>query len=176
MAAALLRQRLAGLGLADEVEVKSAGVFAQTGQEASRPAVAVLAQRNVPLSEHGRRPVSPELLAEADIVLVMEEAHRRSLFYLAPQHLGKVFLLAEMSGGHDDIPDPFGGPVEGYVRTADLLDKMLEAGLPAILKRLALEPARQRRQRATDTSTLGQDLAAALDQAFRPVARDTSAA
>lgn len=138
MAAALLRQRLAGLGLAGEVEVKSAGVFAQEGQEASRPAITVLAERNVPLSGHRSLAVSLELLAEADIVLVMEEAHRRSLFYLAPQHLGKVFLLAEMSGRHSDIPDPFGGPVEGYVRTADLLDKMLEAGLPAIIKRLRL--------------------------------------
>ncbi len=138
MAAALLRQRLAGLGLAGEVEVKSAGVFAQEGQEASRPAITVLEERNVPLSGHRSLAVSLELLAEADIVLVMEEAHRRSLFYLAPQHLGKVFLLAEMSGRHSDIPDPFGGPVEGYVRTADLLDKMLKAGLPAILKRLRL--------------------------------------
>jgi protein-tyrosine-phosphatase len=138
MAAALLRQRIAGLGLAGEVEVKSAGVFAQEGQEASRPAIAVLAERNVPLSGHHSLAVSPALLAEADIVLVMEEAHRRSLFYLAPQHLGKVFLLTEMSGRHNDISDPFGGPVEGYVRTANLLDKMLEEGLPAILKRLRL--------------------------------------
>jgi protein-tyrosine-phosphatase len=138
MATAILRQKLAGLGLAEEVEVKSAGVFAQPGEEASASAVAVLAQRNVPLSDHRSQPVTPELLAEADIVLVMGEAHRRSLFYLTPQYLGKVFLLAEMSGGHSDIPDPFGGPVEGYVRTADLLDKMLEAGMPAILKRLHL--------------------------------------
>jgi protein-tyrosine-phosphatase len=138
MAAAILRQRLAGLGLAGEVEVKSAGVFAQEGEEPSGPAVAVLAKRNVPLDDHRSQPVTAGLLAEADLVLVMAEAHRRSLFYLAPQHLGKVFLLAEMSGAHYDVPDPFGGPVEGYMRTADLLDKMIEAGLPAILERLRI--------------------------------------
>ncbi len=138
MAAALLRGRLATLGLAGEVEVKSAGVFAQEGQGASRLAVAVLAERNVSLDDHRSLPVSAELLAEADIILVMEEAHRRSLFYLAPQHLGKVFLLTEMSGRNSDISDPFGGPREGYVRTADLLDSMIRAGLPAILKRLRL--------------------------------------
>lgn len=138
MAAALLRRHLEELGLAGEVEVKSAGVFAQAGQAASRPAVAVLAQRNVLLGDHRSLAVSFELLAEADLILVMEEAHRRSLFYIAPQHLAKVFLLAEMSGRHSDIPDPFGGPVEGYVRTANLLDEMLETGLPAMLKRLSV--------------------------------------
>jgi protein-tyrosine phosphatase len=138
MAAAILRRRIAELGLEEQIEVRSAGVWAQDGYEASANAVATLAARGMDLSEHRSRLLTPALLGEADLVLVMEEAHRRSLFYLAPQHLSKVYLLTEMSGKHADIADPFGGSAEGYVRTADELEKLIDAGLERILKRLSL--------------------------------------
>jgi hypothetical protein len=71
----------------------------------------------------------------------MEEAHRRSIFYLAPEVLGKVYLLSEMAGGYDDIADPFGGPVQEYVRTADQLAALIDKGLPKILKRIGVQVA-----------------------------------
>ncbi len=114
MAAALLRERLAALGLDQEIEVHSAGVYAEAGVRASRLAVSTLAGKGVPLNGHRSQPLVPALLNEADLVLVMEESHRRSIFYLAPQHLGKVYLLSELSGGHADVADPFGGSAEDY--------------------------------------------------------------
>lgn len=138
MAAAIMRRRIAELGLADQVQVLSAGVWAEEGLEASRNAVKVLGQRECDLTGHRSRQVTPALLDQASIVLVMEEAHRRSLFYLAPQHLGKVFLLAEMAGEHEEVADPYGGPIEEYEQTADLLEKLIDAGLPRILKRLSV--------------------------------------
>ncbi|MCX6030450.1 MAG: low molecular weight protein arginine phosphatase [Chloroflexi bacterium] len=140
MAAALLRKRIADLGLADQVAVESAGVWAREGFEASAEAIAVLNQRGIALEEHRSRPVSVTLLQEADIILVMEEAHRRSLFYLAPQHLGKVFLLTEMSGGDEDVADPYGGEIKDYTVTVKLLEKLIEAGLPQMLARLKINP------------------------------------
>lgn len=149
MAAGIMRRRVAGLGLADQVQVASAGVYAEAGYEASANAIVTLGSRGVDLGEHRSQPVTMRLLAEADIVLVMEEAHRRSLFYLAPQHLAKVFLLTEMSGGYEDVADPYGGPLEGYAFTADLLERLIEAGLPKILRRIKVTlPA----QDAADTS------------------------
>ncbi|MGQ9490601.1 MAG: low molecular weight protein arginine phosphatase [Anaerolineae bacterium] len=139
MAAAIMRRRIAEKGLADQVQVLSAGVWAEEGLEASRNAVKVLGGRNVDLSDHLSRRVTPALLDQANIVLVMEEAHRRSLFYLAPQHLGKVFLLSEMAGEYEDVADPYGGPIEEYERTADLLEKLIDAGLPKILRRLSID-------------------------------------
>lgn len=139
MAAALLRKRITELGLADRVQVLSAGVWAEEGRDASLHAVTVLAERGVDLQDHRSQTVTLQLLAQADIVLVMEEAHRRSIFYLAPKHLGKVFLLTEMSGQHDDVPDPYGRSLEDYDRTAQQLEALIDAGLPRILKRLGLE-------------------------------------
>jgi protein-tyrosine-phosphatase len=138
MAEVLLRKRLADTGLASAIEVQSAGVFAQEGQAASRQAGLALAGRNVSLDGHLSQPITIELLKRASLVLVMEEGHRRSLFYFAPQYLSKVFLLAEMASRHDDIPDPYGGPFEGYVRTVGKLEELLDAGWPAILQRLGI--------------------------------------
>jgi protein-tyrosine phosphatase len=138
MAAAILRRRIAELGLEDQIAVLSAGVWAEEGYAASKNAIATLAARGMDLAEHRSRLLTPALLGEADLVLVMEEAHRRSLFHLAPQHLGKVYLLTEMSGKHADVADPYGGPIEGYARTADELERLIDAGMSKILHRMGL--------------------------------------
>lgn len=139
MAAAIMRQRVAALGLEPQVQVISAGTWAEEGYGASKNAVATLAGRGVDLTGHRSQPMTTWLLAQADIVLVMEEAHRRSLFYLAPQHLSKIYLLTELSGRHEDVEDPYGGPPEEYGRTVDLLEKLIDAGLPRILRLLNVE-------------------------------------
>jgi len=141
MAAAIMRRRIADLNLEDEIEVLSAGVWAEDGHGASPNAIATLAGRGMDLTGHRSRLLTPALLGEADIVLVMEEAHRRSLFYLAPQHLSRIFLLTEMSGRHADVADPYGGSMEGYVRTVDELEALIDAGMPMILRRLGIRVA-----------------------------------
>ena len=138
MAAALMRKHLAALGLSDEIEVNSAGVWAREGSSASEGSATVLARQGISLSDHRSQPMTARLLEQADIVVVMEEAHRRSLFYLEPKHLRKVFLLSEMVGRSEDIADPYGGPIESYVKTAAQLDDLIAEGLPMILKRIGV--------------------------------------
>ena len=43
-----------------------------------------------------------------------------------------------MVGRDEEIGDPYGGPLEGYIETADLLDKLITTGLPRILKRIGV--------------------------------------
>jgi len=138
MAAAIIRRRIAELGLEEQIAVFSAGVWAENGHGASPNAVATLAGRGMDLTGHRSRLLTPALLGEADLVLVMEEAHRRSLFYLAPQHLGKVYLLTEMSGRHADVADPYGGSAEEYARTMEELERLIDAGMPMILRRVGV--------------------------------------
>jgi protein-tyrosine-phosphatase len=140
MAAAIMRQRITDMGLSDQVEVKSAGVWARSGQPASQDAITVLAGRGISLGAHRSQPLTPELLDRVDIVLVMEESHRQSIFHLAPKHLGKVLLLTELSGLHDDVEDPYGGPIEGYINTAARLEALIDAGLPRLLRLLGISP------------------------------------
>lgn len=141
MAAALMRDRIMWAGLEDQVQVLSAGVWAEKGSRASTNATAVLRLRGIDMAEHRSQPLSYQLLRQADIILVMEEAHRRSIFYMAPELLSKVYLVTEMAGGHDDVADPYGGSIEEYAVTADELTGMIEKGLPKILKRIGVTDA-----------------------------------
>ncbi len=139
MAAGLMRDRIAKAGLDGEVQVLSAGVWAEAGNRASTNATAVLRLRGVDIAEHRSQPLTHALLQQADIILVMEEAHRRSIFYMAPEMLSKVYLLTEMAGRHDDVGDPVGGPMEEYAATADQLAKLIDKGLPKILKVIGVQ-------------------------------------
>ena len=85
MAAALMRKHLAALGLSDEIEVQSRGCVGQSRLERERGIRdGVGARQGISLSDHRSQPMTAQLLEQADIVLVMEEDHRRSLFYLEP--------------------------------------------------------------------------------------------
>ena len=138
MAVGLLRRNITELGLDDRVRVLSAGVRAYASASASSGAIAALAARDISLQEHRSQPISAGLLAEADIVLVMEEAHRESLFHLAAEHLSKIFLLAELVGEHGDVNDPYGGSAADYDLTLRRLDRLIERGLPVLLRRIGL--------------------------------------
>jgi protein-tyrosine-phosphatase len=140
MAAAILRRRIADMGLADQVNVESSGVWARDGQPAAEYAVTVLAGRGIPLTDHRSRSLTEAMLEGADVVLVMEETHRRSIFYLTPVHLRKVLLLTELVGDHVDVDDPYGGSIEGYVNTEARLEALIDAGLPRLLQQLGVAP------------------------------------
>ncbi len=136
-----MRERLVKAGLDSEVQVLSAGVWAEPGDHASTGATAVLRTRGIDLAAHRSQRLTNELLRSANIILVMEEAHRRSIFYMAPEVLSKFFLLAEMAGGHDDVDDPFGGSIEEYAEAADEMAALIDKGLPKILKRIGVPVA-----------------------------------
>jgi protein-tyrosine-phosphatase len=132
----LLRERLRKDGLENQVSVSSAGVYGLDGNPASQPGVEVLAERGIDIADHRAHTVDEHEITEASLVLVMEEAHRRTLFYNYPHLLGKIFLLSEMSGNYHDIKDPYRQPKEAYERTADELTALIEDGYPTILRRL----------------------------------------
>jgi protein-tyrosine phosphatase len=141
MAAGLLRQLLAADGLADAVAVSSAGIYGLDGEPASPPGVEVLASRGIDIADHIARTIAAEDMAWADLVLVMEDAHRRSLFYRYPHLLGKVFLLSEMAAEHGDVKDAYRQPLAAYERCADELTRLLTLGYDNILRRVGLSSA-----------------------------------
>ncbi len=137
MAEGIFRKMLEEHGLADVVEVDSAGTWALEGQPPTPLAVEAVAAMGVEIGDHRARAVTAEDLREADLVLVMEEAHRRSLFYLSPEFAHKVFLLSEMTGEHEEIADPYGtSEPENYAFTARKIHDYLERGWPEIMKRI----------------------------------------
>ncbi len=140
--ASLLQQRIEAAGLDDRVCVESAGVLAQPGREVDPTIRAMLEARQIPLAEQYTKPVIEDDLRKADLVLVMEEAHRQLLFYRLPGALPKIFLLSELAGRYQEVDDPHGAEPEAYLSMAALVDELLEQGWPQMLRRLGIETLR----------------------------------
>jgi protein-tyrosine phosphatase len=133
-AEALLRRDLAAAGLADRVEVDSAGVSAEHhGSPPDRRSQAEARRRGVDMAGLRARRVAPDDWARFDLMLVTDEAVERSLRRQAPggADLGKVrritdfvaadgpFAAARSSG---EVPDPYYGGAAGFRRVFELLE------------------------------------------------------
>jgi protein-tyrosine-phosphatase len=138
MVKALLRREMAARGLDNEVFVDSAGTYAMVGHPASQGSVNAMAERGLDINDHRAKQLTADLVEQADVIIVMEERHRRSIFVTWPRAVRKTLLLSELSGGHDDVEDPYGGEQWEYDQTADLIEEYVRAGIPELLKRLEI--------------------------------------
>ncbi len=127
MAEALLRQALAPAG----ITVRSAGLGALVDYPAEEHAVTLMRERGIDITNHRAQQLSPELLAAADLVLVMEKAHKRAIEQNEPTMRGKVFRLGEWQD--EDIPDPYRKPRETFETALAAIDAGIAAWLPKIL-------------------------------------------
>lgn len=133
MVTALLRQKIHAAGLDGQIEVRSAGMPGLEGAAASRYAIEVLAERGLDLSMHVSSSLTSQAIREADLILVMEEAHRQRIFHRSPENLHKVILFYELVGEHIDLVDPYGGEREEYAATLARIDYVLDAGWQRLL-------------------------------------------
>lgn len=101
----------------------SMGVMAASGAPASANAVTTLAARDVDIAGHLSRPVVPEQLAEFDLVYALTRRHLDALAALLPP--GRAAHCSMLSPDGRDVPDPIGGSLADYARTADAIAGML---------------------------------------------------
>lgn len=115
----------------------SAGTMAVYGLPASPPAVAVLADEGIDLTPHHSRPLTPELVDAARLVVVMAALHGDQLRGRFPDAAGKLFLIRHFDpdGGGRDVDDPIGLPVARYRQVRDEIDAALP-GLISFAERL----------------------------------------
>ena len=94
------------------VQADSAGLLDLGGAGADAHAVAILREKGIDGSRHRSRVLTAELVAEADSILVMEEAQLVEVLRRHPDGEGKVRLLKSYSPQGDgaglDIRDPHG--------------------------------------------------------------------
>jgi len=135
MAESLLRHELARRGIGG-IAVGSAGTGAWEGAPVSEGAYLVALENGLDLSAHRARLLSREVVADADLVFTMARHHRVRVEELGGQ--GKTHLFGEFAGrgGKEaEVPDPFGGPLEGYRLTFGELQELMET----LVTRLAAE-------------------------------------
>jgi protein-tyrosine phosphatase len=133
MAEGLLRARLARDEERHDWEVGSAGVWTVDGRPPSAYGVAAMVQRGIDIGDHRSRNITREMMADADLVLVMTRQHAEALGAAFPGHRRKVYLLSEMAGQAYDIEDPYGGPRYEYAQTARELEQLVEQGYERIV-------------------------------------------
>lgn len=136
-----LRARFAAAGLAHQVTVKSAGVYGLTGERASRYSVELLAAKGIDISQHVAAALTEADIYQSDLILVMEEKHRQSLFHYSPADFHKVLLLSELVNQHFDLKDPYGQDKAAYMGTLATVERILDLGWQNLLNRLKLETA-----------------------------------
>lgn len=109
MAEALLR---ADLGPHLGVSVESAGLGALVGHPAAPDSVALMQERGLDIRAHRARQIHPDMVARADLVLVMETAHEQSIMEADPTVQHKIERLGKWQ--NRDIRDPYRRPREAY--------------------------------------------------------------
>ena len=110
--------------------VESAGLGALVDWPASEHAVALMEERGIDIAQHRARQLTPELVNNADLVLVMESGHKKAIESEDATVRGKVHRLGEWQD--KDIDDPYQQPKEVF---AEVLDD-IESGVADWVKRL----------------------------------------
>jgi len=141
MAAGLLRHELGAE--AERVDVESAGTAAWEDQPATDPSIEIAARNGVDLSGHRSRRLTPELVREADLVLVMEQSHLAAVRTLGADPK-KVHLLSEYPPPGEPswpVSDPFGASVEAYEECWRRIQRHLQRVVPSIQEALRARSA-----------------------------------
>jgi protein-tyrosine-phosphatase len=115
-------------------DVCSAGLAAAFGIPASREAVDVMREKGINITAHSSRPLSNELVAAAELVVVMTADHQRMMGLLYPEAMDKVRLLKsfDTQATGTDLRDPIGMSHDVYRG----IRKEIEQALPGLIAQL----------------------------------------
>lgn len=107
------------------ITVMSAGTFAMPGSRATPQGVEAVKAIGADLSAHRSRPLTVELIHQADVIYTMGRGHASAVASLVPSASDKTFTL-DPAG---DIDDPIGGDLELYQTLAGQMQKLIELRL-----------------------------------------------
>jgi protein arginine phosphatase len=109
--------------------VMSAGSFAMPGAPATPRAAEALRAMGLDLARHRSRPLSVELIHQADFIFTMSQSHAETVASLVPAAAAKVSALDP----ERDIEDPIGGDQSLYTQVAEQLKNLIEKRLAQIV-------------------------------------------
>jgi protein-tyrosine phosphatase len=121
MAEALLRHELRER---EEITVESAGLGAMVDWPAAEHAAELMSERGIDISSHRARQLTPELIHDADLILVMEAGHKKVIEAEDTTARGKVFRLGEWQDR--DIQDPYRKPKTEFAKVLREIDACID--------------------------------------------------
>lgn len=101
------------------VDTASAGIFAQGNESISESSAACLRSLNVDFSKFKPRQLRHKMIESSFLVFCMTADQKELL-----NDFENVYAVKDVCGF--DIPDPYGGDIEAYRRTADLICRAVD--------------------------------------------------
>jgi protein-tyrosine phosphatase len=126
-----------------EVEVDSAGTGSwHIGQPPHPEAVAAGVRAGLRIDGRARR-VTPSDFERYDVILAMDRSNLRDLADMAPSKALRaklrLFRTYDPLSDEDEIPDPWGGPSEGYEETIRLVRSAAKGLVDDLVARAQME-------------------------------------
>ena len=137
----VLRTKLEAAGLADRVELDSAGTHDyHVGRAPDTRSQRYALRRGYDLSALRARQVGVADFARFDLVLAMDHANLAALQALLPgASADKLRLLMSFATQHDaeEVPDPYYGEGDGFERVLDYIEDACDGVIDMLRMRLA---------------------------------------
>ena len=132
MAVVALRRALGADG--ERVAIESAGTGAWDGQPATDFAVEVASRAGGDLRGHRARRLTPAMVRESDLLLVMERSHLASVRALDADPSRTQVLSEWPAPGEPELPisDPFGASIEAYEECWRRIERHVARVVPLI--------------------------------------------
>jgi len=111
-------------------EIGSAGTAAMVGHPAAEQSQELMTERGLDLTRHRARQLTPELIIQSDLILVMETAQQKAVEAILPSARGRVHRLGKW--GEFDIPDPYKASREKYMMALHLIDQGIKEWLEKV--------------------------------------------
>jgi protein-tyrosine phosphatase len=136
MADVVLDDRLRKAGLAEAVEVVSAGTGGwHVGGPMDDRAAALLTEHGYDATRHRARQFDPAWFDDFDLVLAMDAANYAHLTALGPVAQVRMFRDFDpmvAAGGDRDVPDPYFGGADGFVGVLQIIERTADALVAAL--------------------------------------------
>jgi len=125
MAAALLRRHLEDSG-GGPIAITSAGLRAKSGRNADERALVAARELGISLDDHVCQQLTPEMVAGADLIFVMDYQNEARLLARFPEARRKVFILGGRAQDRPihgfEVADPYQGSLADVRRCYGILD------------------------------------------------------
>lgn len=113
--------------LPSEVHVDSAGIVGLPSHPADDKAIQCMLSEGIDISEHQSKKITPELIKENDLILVMTQNQLYDVEQQWPFSKGKVFKIGQWL--NKDVPDPYKKDETAFIYAMELIKESTNSWL-----------------------------------------------
>lgn len=113
--------------MSKDKKADSAGIQVSVSSGAAQNAQLAVQKYGAKLDGHSSRQITIDDLEKYSLIITMTKSHKMMLRSVYDSD--KIITLAEYAGENEDVSDPFGGSIEIYEKTAQMIYEYLKKGM-----------------------------------------------